>query len=165
MTFLLPPGIKGLTIYFIVFDFIILSLILILNSNPNNLIEILSIRLFLVDCLANWLYDCLMCLNISLITLKTWTHSLLGSIVINSQSGSCSIAFYLFISRSIFLSLWPFSSITITTYSHENINQSYNLTHYIMFACFLHQMIFLFLSALIVFWLRWHHIVWILILF
>ena len=33
-----------------------------LNSNPNNLVEILLITVFLVDCL--------MCLNISLIVLK-----------------------------------------------------------------------------------------------
>ena len=42
-----------LTINFIAFDFIILS---DLNSNPNNLDEILLIRVLLVDCL--------MCLNI-----------------------------------------------------------------------------------------------------
>ena len=71
--------------YFIAFDFIILS---DLNSNPNNLVEMLFIRVFLVDCL--------MCLN-SLIALKISKSSLPGSIVINLQPSSCSIAFYLFI--------------------------------------------------------------------
>ena len=54
-----------LTIYFIAFDFILLSDV---NSNPNNLIEILFIRVFLADCY--------MCPNISLIVLKISKASL-----------------------------------------------------------------------------------------
>ena len=48
-----------ITINFIIFDFLILS---DLNSNPNNLVKILLIRVFLVDSL--------MYLNISLIAPK-----------------------------------------------------------------------------------------------
>ena len=56
-----------LTINFIAFYFIILS---DLNAKPNNLVEILFIRVFLVDCL--------MCLNISLIVPKILRSSFSG---------------------------------------------------------------------------------------
>ena len=91
-----------LTINFIAFDFTFLS---DLNSNPNNLVEILIIRVFLVDCSI--------CLNISLIALKISNSSLSGSFLINLQPSSWFIAFYLFISWSMFLSLFPFSSFCI----------------------------------------------------
>ena len=73
---------------FIAFDFISLS---DLNSNPNNIVEILFSRAFLVECL--------MCLDILLIALKI--SSLSGSVLTNLQSRSCFIAFYLFISFSM----------------------------------------------------------------
>ena len=78
-----------------------------LNSNLNNLVEISFIRVFLADCL--------MCLNISLISLLIFKSSLSGSILINLQSSCCSIAFCFFISWSIFLSLCSFLSIYIAS--------------------------------------------------
>ena len=74
-----------LTINFIVFDFIILS---DLNSCPNNLDKILLI--------GNFLVDCLICLNISLIAQEILKSSLPGWILINLQSSSCSIDFFYF---------------------------------------------------------------------
>ena len=69
-----------------------------------------------------------MCLNVSLIVLKISKSSLSGSILINLQSNSCSIAFCLLIWQSIFLSLCLFSSFFFfANYSHENSSQSYNL--------------------------------------
>ena len=56
-----------------------------LNSNPNNLVEMLLASVLLVDCL--------MCLNISLIALKISMSSLSGLILINLQLSSCFIAF------------------------------------------------------------------------
>ena len=61
-----------------------------LESNPNNLVEVLFIRVFLVDCL--------MCQNISLIALIISKCSLPDSILINLQLSFSSIAFCLFIS-------------------------------------------------------------------
>ena len=61
-----------LTTNFIGFDFNALS---DLNFNPNNLVVIFFIKVFLVDCL--------MCLNILLIVLKISKSSLSGSIHIN----------------------------------------------------------------------------------
>ena len=92
-----------MTINFITFDLIILSG---LNSNPNNLLEILFIRVFVVNCL--------MCLNISFIALKLSKSSLSRSIQINSQSSPC-IAFWFVILLSIYQSLCPFSSIFIAS--------------------------------------------------
>ena len=64
------------------FDFVILS---DLNSNLNNLVEILLISALSVDCL--------MCLNISLIVFKMSKSSLPWSILISWQPSSCFIAF------------------------------------------------------------------------
>ena len=61
-----------LTINFIDFDFIIS---LDLNSNPNNLVEVLFISVFLVNCL--------MSINISLIVPKILKSSLSGLILAN----------------------------------------------------------------------------------
>ena len=58
-----------LKIYYTAFDFIVVSG---LNANPNNLNEILSVRVFLVG----WLDDCLMYLNILLTALKILKASL-----------------------------------------------------------------------------------------
>ena len=53
-----------------------------------------------------------------------------------------------------------FHQFLLQVYSHGNV------AHYTVFAsCFFLQMNFLFSSALIVPWLKWHHIFWILILF
>ena len=82
----LQSGNIFLTINFIAFDFGILSG---LNHYRHNLVEILFIKAFLVDCLK--------CLNISLIALKISKSSLSVSILINLQPSSYSIAFCLFI--------------------------------------------------------------------
>ena len=86
------------------FDFIILF---DSNSSPNNVPEILFTSIMLVDRLI--------CLNISLIFLKTSKLFLSESILINLQLSFCSIAFCLFISYSAFLSLCPFSSSFIAS--------------------------------------------------
>ena len=69
-----------LTINFIAFGFIILS---DLNSDPKNLVEILFIRVFLVDCLTR--------LNISLIPLKI---SKLFFVTISSNKLKTKLLFY-----------------------------------------------------------------------
>ena len=76
-----------LIINFIAFDFIILS---DLNPNSNNLVETLFIGVFLVDYLI--------CLNISLTVSKIAKSSLSGSVLINLEPISYSLAFFLFIS-------------------------------------------------------------------
>ena len=76
-----------------------------LNFNLNNLFESSSIKDFLVDCSVNFLVDFLMCLCISLMALKILKSSLSGLVLMNPQTSSFSIAFCLFISWSIFLSL------------------------------------------------------------
>ena len=124
---------------FIAFDFIILF---DLNLNPNNLTKILFIRAFLIDCL--------MCLNISMIVLKISKSSLSGSILINLQPSSCSVAFCI----QYFCRCIHFQKFLLQAYSHENISQSCNLKHYIVFAYFLLQINSLFLSALIVLLLK-----------
>ena len=91
--------------------------------------------------------------------------SLWGSILINSVPIFSSIAFPAFLSYSIFLSLWPFSSISVTALYSWKYNQSCNLTHYAELAVFLLQMKPLFLSALIVFWSLLQYTVWIVIVF
>ena len=58
-----------------------------LDPNHDNLVEILFIRVFLVERL--------MCLNISVVALKVSKSS--GSILINLQPSSGSIAFCIFI--------------------------------------------------------------------
>ena len=60
------------------------------SCNPNNLIEVLFIVVFSVNCL--------MCLDILLIVLKISKSSLSRSTLINLQPSSCSIAFLIFIS-------------------------------------------------------------------
>ena len=111
-----------------------------LNSNPNNLFEILFVMVFLVDILI--------CLNILLTVLKISKSSLSGSILINLQPSSCSIAFSLF--SHYFCHYVRFHQFLVQAYSHENMSQSYILKHYIAFAYFLFQMNSLFLLALIV---------------
>ena len=71
-----------LTVTFIAFDFVLLFN---LNSNPNNLVEVFFIRVFLIACL--------MCLNISLIVLKMSKSSLLWSILTNLQPNCFSVGF------------------------------------------------------------------------
>ena len=74
-------------INFIAFKFIMLC---DTSCNPNNLIEVLFIVVFSVNCL--------MCLDILLIVLKISKSSLSRSTLINLQPSSCSIAFLIFIS-------------------------------------------------------------------
>ena len=108
-----------------------------LNSNPNNLVEILFIRVFLVDCFIRvFLVDCLTCLNISLIALKISKSSLSGLILINLQPSSCSIAFFILFCSQYFCRCGHFHQFLLRAYSHKNVSQSYNLKHYIMFAFF-----------------------------
>ena len=57
-----------------------------------------------------------------------------------------------------------FHQFLLGTYSHENISQSHNVKRYSASAYFLLQMNGIFLSAVIVLLLNWHHIAWILIL-
>ena len=68
-----------------------------LNFNPNNLFEILSIK----DCLD----DFLICLRISFMALKMLKLLSSELILINSEQSRSSMAFYLLISSSIYLSL------------------------------------------------------------
>ena len=78
-----------------------------LNSNANNLVEILLVSVFSVDRL--------MFLNISLTVLKISKPSFSESILINLRPSSCATAFCLLISQSIFLTLCPFQSISIAS--------------------------------------------------
>ena len=88
-----------------------------LNSNPNNRVEILFIRVFL---------DCLMCLNISLTVLEISKSSLSRAILINLQPSSCSITFvFLFLSQYFCLCV-DLHQFLLGAYSHENTSQSYN---------------------------------------
>ena len=77
-----------------------------------------------------------MYLSILLIPLKMSDFSLSGSILINSQPSSVAFLSFL-ISYAIFLLLCLFLSVFLQIYSHENINQSDNLAHYILFDFFI----------------------------
>ena len=77
-----------------------------------------------------------MYLNILLIPLEISDFSLSGSILINSQPSSVAFLSFL-ISYAIFLLLCLFLSVFLQIYSHENINQSDNLAHYILFDFFI----------------------------
>ena len=68
-----------------------------LNFNPNNLFEILPIK--------DSLDDFLICLRISFMALKMLKLLSSELILINSQQSHSSMAFYLLISSSIYLSL------------------------------------------------------------
>ena len=116
------------TINFIAFDFIIFFG---LNSNPDNLVKVLF---------KASLIESLMCLNISLRALKKLKSSLSGSIRINFQSSSCSMAFC-FLNHSQFLCCCVnFYQSLLGAYSHENTSQSDDLKHHIWLAYFLFQM-------------------------
>ena len=82
------------------FDFNILSY---LNSNPNHLVEICFIRVFIVDSL--------MCLNISLIALKISKSSSSGSIITNFLF-YCFSSFYLVVNMSVTVMKAYVNSIT-----------------------------------------------------
>ena len=89
-----------------------------------------------------------MCLNISFIALKTSKSSLAESILINLQPGSCFIVFIFLFCSQYFCRYDPFYQFLLQAYSHENLSQSYILTRYIVFACFLIQMnFFIFVST------------------
>ena len=90
-----------------------------LNSNPNNFLEVLLIGVFFVDCL--------MCLNISLISLKISKYSLSGSILINLQSSYCFISLVFLLLNQYFSPCIHFHQFLLRAYSHESISQSYNL--------------------------------------
>ena len=90
-----------------------------LNSNFNNLLEILSVNDFLNDRLM-WLYI----LTISTYLAKSFS---LGLILINLQSRYFPSAFCLSISLYLVLYLCPFSSILWLIYESENTSQLYTL--------------------------------------
>ena len=84
-----------LLINFLVFHFIILS---DLNSNPNNDAKILFIRTFR--------FDCVMCLNISLIALKISDSSLSGSILTKLHQFLALSSFYFVVNISVAVSIF-----------------------------------------------------------
>ena len=90
-----------------------------LNSNLNNLFEISSIKIFLVDSSVSFLFASTIKFCILLIAAKKSNFPLAGLILINSQSSSFSIAFCLLTSLSIFLSPCPNSSISIASLCFE----------------------------------------------
>ena len=111
-------------------DFIILPN---LNSNPNNLVEVLFLlSLFLLKFYWLFLVDCLMCMTISFIALKISKSSLPGSIPINLQKSSRSIAFCLFVFWLYYCHCDHFHQFLLWAYSHENTSQSCNLKHYMV---------------------------------
>ena len=77
---------------------------------------IISLKFYLSDFLVNWLDDCLICLSTSLIALEI-------SIMFSGQDHYNHFHQFLWL-----------------VYSHENINQLYNIKNYIVFECFLLQM-------------------------
>ena len=87
--------------------------------------------------MINWLDDCLICPNISLIALKTSKFPLPGSILIDLQPSFCSIAFLSLFPRQYFCHYDYFYQFVFQVYSHKNVDQSYNRKKYIVFACFL----------------------------
>ena len=136
-----------LTKYFIAFDFISLSA---LNYNLNSvLINIILTNLNLSHFVSvNLLDNCLMCLNISLIALKISKPS--RSILINLQPIFFFLLLFVFLFHSQNSCGYDnFNQFLLQVYDHENLNQSYNLTHYFMFACFFLQMNFFYPITLI----------------
>ena len=94
-----------------------------LHSNLNNLIEILFIRVFIVDRLV--------CLNISLIALKTSKSSLSVSILTSRFLFYCFLSFYFVANICCCI---HFHQFPLQVYSHENITESYTIKHYMVFA-------------------------------
>ena len=83
---------------------------------------------------------------------------------INSNQVLLLLIFIFLFHSQYFCRYVHFHQFLLRVFSHKNINQFSNLRHYIALACFLLQINYLFSVALIVLWLRWHHILWILIL-
>ena len=89
-------------------------------------------------------------LNISV--LKLWKSFLSGSVLITSQTNFIVLLLFVFLLHGQYLCDYLHSKqFLLQVYCHENINQSYILKHYIVFACFILQVNSLFLSALIIF--------------
>ena len=86
-----------------------------LNSNLNNLFESSSMKDLLVDFSVYFLVDSLMSLCISFIALKILKSFSSELFLMNSQLSYFSNAFCLYVSWSIFLSGWPFSSTSIAS--------------------------------------------------
>ena len=113
-----------LTTTFIVFDFIILS---DLNPNPSNLAKILFIKAFFSCFMLLSFYHCLMCLNISLMTLKISKSSLSRSTLINVEQ-TFFLLFFVFLFRSqYFCHCFHFHHFLLRVYSHKNTSQFYDL--------------------------------------
>ena len=107
---------------FLALDFIRLS---DLNSNPNDLVEILFIGVFLVDFL--------MYLNISLMALKISKPSF---VKINSRKLTTNFFFCCFFP---FYFCFHFHQSLFRAYNHKIASQSYNLKSCIVFSYFLLQ--------------------------
>ena len=70
----------------------------------------------------------------------------------------CLLSFYFIVNISVSMTI--FVNFLLQFDSHKYINQSYNLTYYIVFACFLLEINFSHFSVLIILWLWWSYIVW-----
>ena len=113
--------------------------------------DILILILYKIISINNFSMWFLMWFNILPISTYTPNSFPQRLILINLRSSSFSIAFYLSVSLSIFLSLWPFSSISIANLCLENTNQFCSLKWNVVII-FLHlQILSLFLIVLIVF--------------
>ena len=77
-----------------------------------------------------------MYLNILLVPIKISDFSLSGSILTNSQPSSVAFCFFYF-HIQYFCCYVHFYQFLLQIYSHENINQSDNLAHYIVFDFFI----------------------------
>ena len=135
-----------------------------LNFNRNNLVEILFISVILFNRNFNYylLVDFMMCLIISFIVLKIPTSSLSEKI----YNQVLVLLLFVFLTGSqYFCCCVHFHQFLLQACSHKNICQFYKFKHYIVFEYFLIQINASFLLVLILLSLKWHHIVWILILF
>ena len=99
-----------------------------LNSNPNNFIETLFIRVFLVDCLIF--------LNNSLIVLKISEY--LEGLIPNKVF--VLFLFVLLFWRQYFCHCFHLHKFLLWAYNHKNVSQHYNLRHYIVFKCLRHHL-------------------------
>ena len=107
---------------------------------------ILDICKYLIDSFKNVK---VFCIRINANKLKT---KFLFYCFLSFYSNSC----FVYLLLIIFFHYDHFHQFVLQIYNHENINQFYNLEHYIVFACFFFQMTSLFLSALTALLLKQH---------
>ena len=89
-----------------------------------------------------------MCPNISLIAPKKYLKKFFVRVNYNNLTITFFVLFcyvFLFHSQYLFFAMINFHQFLFWAYSHENINQFYNLTHCVVFACLLLQINSLFL--------------------